>query len=41
MTSYTIQQANNDLEVINWLLRAGAISKEDAKFMRNYVQSLK
>ena len=41
MPSYTTENARNDLEVINWLLRAGAITPEDAKFMRNYVQSLK
>lgn len=40
MASYTYEQAHNDLKVIDWLLRAGAISKEDARFMRNYVQRL-
>ena len=41
LKSYTPQQASNDLAVIDWLLRAGAITQEDAKFMRNYVQSLR
>jgi hypothetical protein len=41
MTSYTHENARNDLEVIDWLLNAGAISQEDARFMRNYVQNLK
>ena len=41
MQKYTPTQAKNDLEVIDWLLRAGAISTEDARFMKNYVQSLK
>lgn len=39
--SYTPENARNDLEVINWLLTAGAISPEDARFMKNYVLSLK
>ena len=39
--TYTPEKAKADLEVINWLLRAGAISTEDARFMKNYVQSLK
>ena len=37
---YTPQNASNDLIVIDWLLSAGAISKEDARFMRVYVESL-
>jgi hypothetical protein len=37
---YTPQQASNDLVVIEWLLNAGAISKEDARFMKRYVESL-
>lgn len=37
---YDLQQASNDLAVIDWLLSAGAISREDALFMRNYVESL-
>ena len=41
MMSYTTEQASNDLEVIEWLLRAGAITKEDARFMKNYVQNLR
>jgi hypothetical protein len=41
MKSYTPQQAANDLTVIDWLLSSGAISKEDARFMKNYVLSLK
>ena len=41
MKSYTPTQAANDLTVIDWLLSAGAITKEDAKFMRQYVHSLK
>ncbi len=38
---YSLENARNDLEVITWLLSAGAISPEDARYMRNYVQSLK
>jgi hypothetical protein len=38
---YSPQEASNDLTVIDWLLRAGAITKEDARWMRNYVQSLR
>ena len=41
MKSYTPENARNDLEVINWLLSAGAISLEDARYMRNYVHSIK
>ena len=41
MQKYTPENARNDLEVINWLLHAGAISPEDARYMRNYVQGLK
>jgi hypothetical protein len=37
---YTPTQARNDLVVIEWLLSAGAISREDARYMRNYVESL-
>lgn len=40
VNSYTTEHANNDLAVIEWLLRAGAITKEDAQFMRQYVLSL-
>jgi len=41
MKSYNHEQARNDLEVIDWLLTAGAITKEDARYMRNYVQNLR
>lgn len=37
---YTPEQASNDLVVIEWLLSAGAISREDARFMKRYVESL-
>lgn len=37
---YTPENASSDLVIIEWLLSAGAISKEDARFMRNYVESL-
>jgi hypothetical protein len=37
---YTPENASNDLAVIDWLLSAGAISREDARFMKNYVESL-
>lgn len=37
---YTPQAARNDLVVIDWLLSAGAISREDARFMKRYVESL-
>jgi hypothetical protein len=39
--SYNHENARNDLEVIDWLLNAGAITKEDAHFMRKYVQNLR
>jgi hypothetical protein len=38
--SYTTEHARNDLEVIEWLLKAGAISPEDARYMKRYVQNL-
>lgn len=41
MDSYTPEKASSDLQVIDWLLRAGAITNEDARYMRNYVLSLK
>jgi hypothetical protein len=40
MKSYTSENARNDLAVIEWLLNAGAISQEDARFMRRTVQNL-
>jgi hypothetical protein len=39
--SYNAENARNDLEVIEWLLRAGAITQEDAQYMKRYVQTLK
>lgn len=39
--SYTTEQSRNDLEVIEWLLRDGAITQEDAQYMKRYVQTLK
>lgn len=38
--SYTPAQAKNDMEVIEWLLNAGAITQEDARYMKNYVLTL-
>jgi len=35
---YSLENARNDLEVINWLLSAGAISTEDARYIANYVR---
>lgn len=29
-----------DLEVIEWLLRSGNITQEDARFMRHYLESI-
>jgi hypothetical protein len=40
MKAYTPQHASSDLAVINWLLKAGAITNKDANDMRKYVQSL-
>lgn len=38
---YSFRDASDDLAIIDWLLRAGAITNEDARSMRNYVLSLK
>lgn len=38
---YSFRDASSDLQVIDWLLRAEAITPEDARHMRNYVLSLK
>jgi hypothetical protein len=35
---YTPENASNDLAVIDWLLSAGAISREDARFIANYIR---
>ncbi len=40
MNTYTPQNASSDLQVIDWLLKAGAITNKDAHDMRKYVQSL-
>ncbi len=40
MNSYTPEKASIDLQVIDWLQKAGAITQEDARYMRQYVQSL-
>jgi len=40
VNSYKPEHARNDLEVIEWLLKAGAITPEDARYMKRYVQSL-
>ncbi len=40
MKTYTPEKASNDLQVIDWLLKAGAITHKDARDMRKYVQSL-
>jgi hypothetical protein len=40
MKTYTSENARNDLEVIEWLLSAGAISEQDARFMRKTVQNM-
>ena len=40
MNSYTPENASNDLQVIDWLQKAGAITLEDARYMKQYVQSL-
>jgi len=40
MKTYTPEKASKDLQVIDWLLKAGAITQKDAHDMRKYVQSL-
>lgn len=40
MKTYTPKQASNDLQLIEWLLKAGAITSKDAHEMRKYVRSL-
>ncbi|MEM4240245.1 MAG: hypothetical protein QXM31_01205 [Candidatus Woesearchaeota archaeon] len=40
MKTYTPEKASSDLQVIDWLLKAGAITSKDAREMRRYVQSL-
>lgn len=41
MDAYDETQIGHDLEVVDWLLRSGSISSEDARFMRRYLESLK
>lgn len=41
LAKQTIQDSiRNNLEVIEWLLTAGAITSADARDMRKYVESL-